>query len=175
MIYLRRDIYWDCRDKSRSSRQIEIVKTNRDFQDLSRIFEISRHNWDFFKTFSRLQAQKSQQIEKSRSSTVITLTNSRSRKTVKNCQKCHVSTDFSVSIETFRTFRTCRDKIEISWSSRLTFWNCRDFLGRRDWLFFGVEIESLDRDHVETNRDPQAYWITNHFRLLNTENKSFDK
>ena len=126
---------------SRSSRQIEIVETNRDFQDLSRIFEISRHNRDFFKTFSRLQAQKSRQIEKSRSRTVITLTNSRSRsrKTVEICQKCHVSTDFSVSIETFRTFsdmsRQNRDfsiSIEISRSSRLTFWNCRDFLDRRD-------------------------------------------
>jgi hypothetical protein len=95
---------------------IEIVETNRDRRDKSRIFEISRHNQDFFKTFLRLQAQKSRQIEKSRSRTVITLTNSRSRsrKTVEICQKCHVSTDFSVSIETFRTFRTCRDKIEIS-------------------------------------------------------------
>ncbi len=100
---------------------IEIVETNRDFRDLSRIFEISRHNRDFFKTFLRLQAQKSRQIEKSRSRTVITLTNSRSRsrKTVKICQKCHVSTDFSVSIETSRTFRMCRDKIKISRSRYL--------------------------------------------------------
>jgi hypothetical protein len=44
----------------------------------------------------------------------------------------------------------------IETKSRLTFWNCRDFLDRRDWLFFGVEIESLDRDHVETDRDPQG-------------------
>ncbi len=49
--------------------------------------------------------------------------------------------------------------IEISWSSRLTFWNCQDFLDRQDWLFFGVE----------TNRDPQGYkllfisWISWHF------------
>ena len=109
---------------SRSSRQIEIVETNRDFRDFSRIFEISRHNRDFFKTFSRLQAQKSWQIEKSRSRTVITLTNSRSRsrKTVEICQKCHVSTDFSVSIE---TFRTCRDIIEIS-RSRSRYLDRRD-------------------------------------------------
>ncbi len=148
---------WDLsssRYLSRSSRQIEIVKTNWDFRDLSRIFEISWHNRDFFKTFLRLQAQKSQQIEKSRSRTVITLTNSqlRSRKTVKICQKCHVSTDFSVLIETFWTFRTCRDKIEISRSSRLTFENRWDYPSRRDWHFFGVEIESLNRDHVETPR-----------------------
>ncbi len=109
---------------SRSSRQIETVEIYRDFQDFSRIFEISRHNRDFFKTFSRLQAQKSRQIEKSPSRNVISLTNSRSRsrQTVEICQKCHVSTDFSVSIE---TFRTCRDKIEIS-QSRSRYLDRRD-------------------------------------------------
>jgi hypothetical protein len=97
---------------------IKIVETNQDFQDLSRIFEISWHNQDFFKTFSRLQAQKSWQIEKSWSRNVIKLTNSQSRmrQTVEICQKCHVSTDFSVLIETFWTLRMCRDKIKISWS-----------------------------------------------------------
>jgi hypothetical protein len=35
--------------------------------------------------------------------------------------------------------------------------DCQDFLDRWDWLFFGVEIESLDRDHVEKNWDPQDY------------------
>ncbi len=103
---------------------IEIVKTNQDCQDLSRLsrfiknFEISWHNQDFFKTFSRLQAQKFWQIEKSWLRNVITLTNSRSRlrQTVEICQKCHLSTDFLVSIETFQTFRTCRDKTEISQS-----------------------------------------------------------
>ena len=112
---------------SRSSRQIEIVETNRDFRDLSRIFEISRHNLDIIETFSRLQAQRSRQIEKSRSRTVIILTNSRSRsrQTVEICQKCHVSAGFSVSIETFRTFRTCRDKIEIS-QSRSRYLDRRD-------------------------------------------------
>jgi hypothetical protein len=104
---------------SRSLRQIEAVEIYQDFQDSSRIFKISRHNRDF----SRLQAQKSW------SRTVITLTNSRSRsrQTVKICQKCHVTTEFSVSIETFRTGRWCRDTIsismEISRPSRLTlFW-----------------------------------------------------
>jgi hypothetical protein len=80
------------------------------------IFKISWHYQDFFKTLSRLQAQKSQQIEKSRARNVITLTNSwsRLRQTVEFCQKCHVSRlngAFSISIE-------------ISRSSRLTFWNC---------------------------------------------------
>jgi hypothetical protein len=47
---------------------------------------------------------------------VIKLTNSqsRSRKTAEICQKCHVSTDFSISIETFGTGKWCRNKIEIS-------------------------------------------------------------
>jgi hypothetical protein len=110
---------------SRSLRQIETVEIYRDFRDLSRIFEISQHNRDFFKTFLKLQAQKSRQIEKSRLRNVITLTNSRKRQTVEICQKCHVSTDFSVSIETFWTFRTCRDKIEISRSGSR-------YLDRRD-------------------------------------------
>jgi hypothetical protein len=51
--------------------------------------------------------------------------------------------DFSISIET-------------SWSSTQAFWNCRDFLNRWDLLSASVKIESLDRDHVKTNWDPQA-------------------
>jgi hypothetical protein len=43
-IYLCRDIYRDCRDKSRLSRQIEIIET---FRDLSRFLEIftNRQLW----------------------------------------------------------------------------------------------------------------------------------
>ncbi len=47
--------------------------------------------------------------------------------------------------------------IEISWLSRLTFENLRDCPSCQDQLLKTVEIESLDRDHVETNRDPQGY------------------
>jgi hypothetical protein len=48
-------------------------------------------------------------------------------------------------------------------SSRLTFFWCQDFLDRRDWLFFGVEIESLDRDtiklrQIETPRANISFW-----------------
>ena len=82
---------------------------------------------------------------------------SRSRQTVEKCRNFQISTKFSISIEIFWSGRWCRDKIEISRSSRLTFWRCRDFLNCRDSLFDNVEIESLDQDHVETNRDPQAY------------------
>jgi hypothetical protein len=45
--------------------------------------------------------------------------------------------------------------IEISRSSRLTFWNCRDFLDRRDWYFLGVEIEisiEITSRQIETPR-----------------------
>ena len=65
-IYLRRDIYRDRRDKSRLSRFLDIIKT-----------------------FLRLQAQKSRQIEKSWSRTMIKLTNSwsRSRQTVEICRQ----------------------------------------------------------------------------------------
>ena len=97
---------------------VEINRDCRDFQDLSRLFEIYRDISTLSRLFEVHQGKKSRQIEKSRSRNVIKLTNSRSRlrQTVEICQKCHLSTDFSVSIETFQTFRTCRDKTEISQS-----------------------------------------------------------
>ncbi len=132
--------YRDCRDKLRLSRFSRFVQT---FQDLLRYLNI-------IKTFEVLQAQKSWQIEKSRSRNMIKLTNSWSRlkQTVKICQKLHVSTDFSILIKNFGTGRWCQDKIEIS--------QRQDFLDCRDLLFASVEIETLDWDHVETNQDPQA-------------------
>jgi hypothetical protein len=112
---------------------IEIFETNRDcqdfwdFWDLSRLFKIY---WDILtlsRLFEVLQDQKSRQIKKSWSRNVIKLTNSRSRsrQAVKICQKCHVSTDFSISIKTFGTVRWCWDKIEISqsWSRYLDRWD----------------------------------------------------
>ncbi len=126
---------------------IEIVETNRDcrdFWDLSRLFEIYRDILTLSRLFEVLNYQKSRQVEKSRSRNVIKLTNSRSRsrQTVEICQKCHVSTDFSISIETFGTERWRRDKIEISRSSRLTFWNCRDWLFSVSRLRVSIEITS---------------------------------
>ncbi len=130
---------------------VEIFEICQDFQDLLSLFEIYRDISILSRLFEVLLHQKSCQIEKSRSRIRIKLTNSwsRSRKTVEICQKFHV-------IETFETGRWCRDKIEISRSSRLTFWNCRDFLDCWDQPFSSVEIGSLNRDHVETNRDPLA-------------------
>ncbi len=93
---------------------VETVEINRDcryFQDLLRLFKIYRDISTLSRLFEVLQGKKSWQIEKSWSSNVIKLTNSwsRSRQTVKICQKFHVSTDFSISIETFGTGRWCRD------------------------------------------------------------------
>ncbi len=131
------EIYWDFWDLLRLLRFIETFEIYWDFWDLSRLFKISQHYRDIIKTFSRLQAQKSWQIEKSPLRNVIKLTNSqsRSRQTVKICQKCHFLTDFSISIETFGTGKWCQDKIKISQSqSRL--------LDCRDKLFESVEIFS---------------------------------
>ena len=91
---------------------------------------------------------------------MINLTNSqsRSRQTVKICQKCHVSTDFSISIETFETGRWCRDKIKISWSSTEAFWNCQDFLDRRDLLFASVKIETLDQVNFRRSNYYFNFW-----------------
>jgi len=120
---------------------IETVKINwdcQDFWDLSRLFEIYHDISTLSRLFEVRQAQKSWQIEKSWSRNMIKLTNSRSRsrQTVKICQKFHVSADFSISIETFETGRWCQDKIEISWS-RLR------LLDRWDKLFEIVETYSL--------------------------------
>jgi len=46
--------------------------------------------------------------------------------------------------------------IEMSWLSRLAFWKCWEIYWLLRPTFWIVEIESLDREHVETNRDHQA-------------------
>ena len=106
--------------------------------------------------FEVLQAQKSWQIKIYWSRNMIKLTNSwsRSRQTVRICQKCHVSTDFLISIKTNWDFSIL---IETSQSSKQAFWKCRDFLYCQDQLSASVEIESLNRDTIKTNWDPQAY------------------
>jgi hypothetical protein len=106
---------------------VETVEINRYFQDLSRLFKIYQDISTLSRLFEVLQGKKSRQIEKSWSRNVIRLTNSRSRsrQTVEICQKFHVSTDFSISIETFGTWRWCRDKIKIS-RSRSRYLDRRD-------------------------------------------------
>jgi hypothetical protein len=115
------------RFSSRLSRFLRFVEICRDFQDLLRLFEIYRDISTLSRLFEVLHHQKSSQIEKSRSRNRIKLTNSqsRSRQTVKICQKCHVLTYSSISIETFETGRWCRDKIKIS-QSRSRLLDCRD-------------------------------------------------
>jgi hypothetical protein len=104
---------------------VKIFKICQDFQDLVRLFEIYRDISTLSRLFEVLHHKKYRQIEKSRSRNRIKLPNSRSRsrQTVEICQKCHVLTDFSISMETFEAGRWCRDKIEISQSrsSRLRF------------------------------------------------------
>jgi hypothetical protein len=132
---------------------VKIFKICWDFWDLLRLFEIY---WDIStlsRLFEVLHHQKSWQIEKSQSRNRIKLTNSwsRSRKTVEICPKCHVSTYFSISIDTFETERWCRDKIEISQFSRPRFWKCRDFLDCWDQSF---SRESRSRPHRDKSRPP---------------------
>ncbi len=106
---------------------VEINRDCQDFWDLLILFDIYWEISTLSRLFEVLQDQKSWQIEKSCLRNVIKLTNSpsRSRQTVKICQKCHVSTNFSISIKTFGTGRWCRDKIEIS-QSRSRYLDCRD-------------------------------------------------
>ncbi len=100
---------------------------------------------------------------------MIKLTNSqsRSRQTVKICQKCHILTDFSILFETFETGRWCCDKIKISRSwSRL--------LDRQDKLFEIVEIFST----VETYSLPVSrsrVWIETWSRQIETPRLNFHK
>ena len=61
--------------------------------------------------------------------------------------------------------------IEISQLSRLTFWNCRDFLDRRDWLFSvsrsRVSIETTSRQIETPNlKATIAVIITHYFFLM---------
>jgi hypothetical protein len=69
-----------------------------------------------------------------------------------------------IEIENVLSRTSCRERpvenalSRTSFMLRLTFENHREWPSCRDQLLKTVEIESLDRDHVETNRDPQA-WI----------------
>jgi hypothetical protein len=47
---------------------------------------------------------------------------------------------------------------KIFWPSRCLLSSCQDFLDCQDVLVESVEIETLDRDHVKTDRNPQAYF-----------------
>ncbi len=116
-----------CRDASRFSRFVETQ--SRFVETQSRFVEKSRH----------CRGLKFRQIEKSwRENTKIHALLGRDLDKL------------SRNAENFRSRRISRSR------SRLTFWRCWDFLECRDSLFDDVEIESLDRDHFETNRDPQG-------------------
>jgi hypothetical protein len=65
--------------------------------------------------------------------------------------------DFLVLTLMWRQNREALISTEISQLSRRTFWPCQNFLDSQDAPFDDVEIETLNRDMIETNRDPQAY------------------
>ena len=86
-------------------------------------------------------------IEKSRKITEISISLEKSRSRLKSTGLANLIETKSRNLDLDQDFSI----IETN------FLNCQDFLDRRDWYFFGVEITSRSRrDHVETNRDPQA-------------------
>ena len=99
---------------SRLSRRVEIVEICRDAVEICR--EISTLSRPKVSTDWEISTRKCKNPRTSRS---------RSRQTVEKRWKFQISTNFSISIETFRTFRTCRDKIEIS-RSRSRYLDRRD-------------------------------------------------
>jgi hypothetical protein len=126
---------------SRSSGQIEAAESFEISRDFSRLIETSRHYGDFLRYFRIKNLDKLRNLK---SRNVIKLTNSRSRSrpTVEFCQKCHVSTDFSISIEAFGTGRWRRDKIETNFLK----------LSRS-----GVSIEITSRQTETPNRRNASY------------------
>jgi hypothetical protein len=79
------------------------------------------------------------------------ISQSRSRQKLRNPQKSQKSWQVSILVEKYwiciwptRLNWDISISTEISWSSRLRFWKCRDFLDR-DRLSASVENESLDR------------------------------
>ncbi len=130
---------------------VKLVETNSDCQNLSRQIKICQDILTLWRHFEYENDEKSWEIEKSRQDICKNpLTSwSRSRWTVEKWQNFQVPTNFSILIETFGSRHWCRDKIKKSQS-----WS--RFLGCQDELFDNVEIESLNQDMVETNREPQA-------------------
>jgi hypothetical protein len=85
------EINWDCRD----------------FWDTSRLFKIFWDTSTLLRLFEVLQAQKSQQIEKSRLRNMIKFKNWLTQ----NWNRENLSTDFLILIKTFGTRMGCWDKI----------------------------------------------------------------
>ncbi len=77
--------------------------------------------------------------------------------------RSRLSIKISTKIETL-VHKPCRDVV--FWTVETYFLKLSKISRRSRSTFRSVEIESLDRDHVETNRDPQAY------KLLMTSNVS---
>ena len=125
------------------------------YQDFSRFIQTSQHYWDFLRYFKLKNMDKLRNLDCEMWSNWQTLDRGRD-KLSRFAKKFHVSTDFS--IETYGTGRSCRDKIEISQSSRLSFWECQDFLDCWDLLSSSVEIETLDRDKLRPPGLLETFW-----------------
>jgi hypothetical protein len=146
---------------------VEIFKICQDF---SRFIEIYQHYWNFLRYFRLKNLNKL--ID--REIWLIKLTNSwsRSRQTVKICQTFQVLTDFLISIETFGTGRCVETKsrfLDLNQDFLIvetSFLKLSRFSRLSRLTFTSVEIGSLDRDHVKTNWDPQAYYFSVSWRKL---------
>ncbi len=117
-------LFWDNRDFCQ-----DLLRRSRDFSrrswDLSRNLDIVEAFW----VWKWWKVSTDWEISTRKYKNPRT---SRLRQIVKKRRNFQISTNFSIAIETFWSGRWCRDKIEKSRSSRLTFWRCRDFLDCRD-------------------------------------------
>jgi hypothetical protein len=118
---------------------------NRDFcQDLSRRSQDLSRNLDIVKAFWVWKWWKvltDWEISTRKYKNPCT-SQSRSRQTVEKRQNFQISTNFSISIETFWSGSWSRDEIEIS-QSRSRYLDCRDLLLDAVEIFLTVETLSL--------------------------------
>ncbi len=123
---------------------VQIVKTRRDYQDLSRRSRDLSRNLDIVEALwvcKWWKVSTDWEISKRKFKNPRT---SRSRQTVEKWRNFQISTNSSISIETFWSGDWCRDEIEKS-QSRPKFLDCRDTLFDAVKIFSTVETHSLTR------------------------------
>ena len=128
-------------DPSRLSR---FVKTRRDYRELSRRSQDLSRNLDIVEAFwvwKWWKVSTDWEISKRKYKNPRT-SRSRSRQTVEKWWNFQISTNSSISIETFWSGHWCRDEIEKS-QSRPRFLDCRDTLFDAVKIFSTVETHSL--------------------------------
>ncbi len=132
---------------------VEIVKSCQD------ALRLSRRSRDLLRPFESENDEKSQRIEKSRWENAKSMHFSIEIET--NCRETLKFSDLDEFLDLdwdFWSGHWCQDKIEKSLcqdeieksQSQLRFLDCWDA------LFDAVKIETLDRDTIKTNQDPQA-------------------